>query len=88
MNALLDELLGKASCYALVHTLEVKAATSKGAVDELLDYLVQNSFNKFHYLNSFHDNPQKEIKSLLLADDVTLQQLRIGLVTPSKPFRR
>lgn len=84
----LDELLGKACCYALGHTLQGKGATSKAAVDESLDYLVQNIYNKFNYLKSFHDNPQAELKSLLLADDVTLQQLKTGLTaTPSKAMQ-
>lgn len=84
----LDELLGKASCYALGHTLQVKGTTSKAAVDESLDYLVQNIYNKFHYLKNFHDNPQKELKNILLSDDVTLQQLKTGVTaSPSKAMQ-
>ena len=84
----LDELLGKASCYALGHTLEIKGGTGKAAVDESLDYLVQNIYNKFHYLKGFHDNPQKEIRSILLSDDVALEQLRTGVAaTPSKSMQ-
>lgn len=85
---MLEDLLGKASCYALGQTLEFKAAASKGIVEGALDYLVQNIYNKFHYLTTFHDNPQKEIKTILLADDVALQQLKSGVAaTPSKAMQ-
>jgi len=74
---LLDDLVQKADYYALGQALEVKAAKCMAAVDEGLNYLVQNVFRKFSYLQQLHDEPIKELKAILFADDLGREQLKL-----------
>lgn len=74
--SLLDDLIQKADYYALGKALEIKAAKCTAAVDEGLDYMVQNVFRKFSYLQQLHDEPIKELKAILFADDLGLEQLK------------
>ena len=74
--SLLDDLIQKADYYALGKALEVKAAKCTAAVDEGLNYMVQNVFRKFSYLQQLHDEPIKELKAILFADDLGVQQLK------------
>lgn len=76
--SLLDALVQKADFYALGGELEIKAAKSPAAVDEGLDYLVKNVFGKFHYLKPLHNEPLKELKAVLFADDLAQQQLKLA----------
>ena len=75
---LLDDLIQKADCYTLGRALEIKAAKSTAAVDEGLDYLVKNVFRKFSYLQQLHDEPVKELKAVLFADDLGREQLKLA----------
>jgi hypothetical protein len=74
---LLDDLIQKADYYALGQALEVKAAKCMAAVDEGLNYMVQNVFRKFSYLQQLHDEPIKELKAILFADDLGREQLKL-----------
>ncbi|MCD6388911.1 MAG: BREX system P-loop protein BrxC, partial [Desulfobulbaceae bacterium] len=74
---LLDNLIQKADYYALGKALEIKAAKCTAAVDEGLDYMVQNVFRKFSYLQQLHDEPIKELKAILFADDLVGEQLKL-----------
>ena len=71
----MDDLILKAEVYTLGKPLEIKAATTLKALDEAFDYLVQNTFSKYDYLAKVHDDPIKEIKQILLSDDIGQQQL-------------
>ncbi len=76
--SLLDDLVQKADYYALGKALDIKAAKSTAAVDEGLNYLVQNVFRKFSYLQLLHDEPLKELKAILLVDELGRRQLELG----------
>ena len=75
---LVEKLILEADFYAIGQTLTLKAANAPAMVEAALDYLIKNIYTKFSYLTSLHDDPQKEIKALLLSDDVCLQQLKIS----------
>jgi len=74
---ILDELASDANYYALMKKQEIKAAKTAPAVNDVLDYLVLNIFSKFSFLTSLNENPQNEIKQILLADDVGQEQMRM-----------
>jgi len=74
---MLDELVSGADYYALMKKQDVKADRTAAAINEVLDYLSLNIFSKFGFLTTPHENPQKEIKQILLADDIGQEQLRL-----------
>ena len=77
--AVLDDLMFRADYYALGTSLENHASSSRKAFDDSLDYLVLNIYSKFGYLKSLCEDPQKEIKAVLLADNVAQEKLKIDL---------
>jgi hypothetical protein len=79
ITALLEKLVMDAEFYALGQTLNLKASTPRVAIEEGLDYIVQNLYNKFGYLKKLHDDPVKEIRAVLLSNDVSQVELEKGL---------
>lgn len=74
ISQLLSDMILQAEYYAMGSSLEIKASTPQAAVDEGLNYLVQNIYNKFNYLKKLHDDPIAEIREILTADDITERQ--------------
>jgi hypothetical protein len=82
---LLDRLFVEADCYALGQALEIKASSSATALAEALSYLIQNLYTKLGYLKGMQDDPIKEIRATLMADDIG--QGQFGMVgTESNPL--
>jgi hypothetical protein len=69
------DLILKAEFYTLGKSLDIKAANTSKSLDEAFDYLVQNTFSKYNYLAKVHDDPTKEIKQILLSDDIGQEQV-------------
>lgn len=74
--ALLEDMITRADYYGLGKKLEIKSASALAMINEALDYLVLNIFSKFSYLKKLHENHQKEIKAILLSDDIGHDQIR------------
>jgi hypothetical protein len=72
---LLDQLLVEGDSYALGQSLELKGSSSANALAEGLNYLIQNLFTKLSYLKGLTDDPIKEIRATLMADDIGQGQL-------------
>jgi len=70
-----DDLILNADFYTLGKALEINAPTTSKALDQAFDYLILNTFSKFDYLAHVHDDPIKEIKQILLSDDIGQEQL-------------
>ncbi|WP_045213853.1 BREX system P-loop protein BrxC [Desulfonatronovibrio magnus] len=81
---LLEELILRADCYALGQTLNIKAANPRGAVEEALEHVIQNLYNKFSYLSSLSDNPLQEIKAVVMASDSARENVRESLNSVNK----
>lgn len=69
----LEQLLVEADCYALGQSIVTKASQPRIAVAESLSYLIENIYTKLSYLKGLHDDPQKEIRATLMADDIGQQ---------------
>ncbi len=85
---LLEKLILEAQCAALGQTLEVKAATPRAVMEEAIEYVIENLYNKFGYLKKLHDDPSKEIKAVLLSTDVGQLELIKGLSEVNKEARQ
>ena len=76
---LMEKMVLDADFYAMGQTLGFKASTPRIAAEEALDYIVQNLYNKFSYLKTLTDDPSKEIRAVLLSNDVSQLELEKGL---------
>jgi hypothetical protein len=74
---LLDDLMAGAEFYALGKKLDIDGQTTTKAINEGFDYLVKNIFSKFSYLTYVASDPLKEIKQILMSDDVAQHQLSL-----------
>ena len=81
---LMRDLLLDASFYVHSQTFLPKRATAKDAVSEALDYLVNNTFSKMGYLEKLHDDPEREVQSLLRSDDLQKDLIHGTIATPNQ----
>lgn len=79
LTSLVEHLLCSAKVYALQQELQLKNSGAKAALDEALEYVIQNVFLKFSYLDVVHDDPIKELRAVLLSNDVARTQLQMDL---------
>ncbi|SFK15020.1 hypothetical protein SAMN04488082_11566 [Desulfomicrobium apsheronum] len=79
LTVLIENLLCQAKVYVLQQELQLKNSGAKGALDEALEYVIQNVFLKFSYLEVVHDDPIKELRAVLLSNDVARTQLQMDL---------
>jgi len=76
--AQIGELIVQGDCYAKGHQVRSKAATAPTLLDELINYLITNTYNKLPYLKIRKPDPIAEIRALLSADNVGQQELALG----------
>ena len=79
LTSLVENLLCTAKVYALQQELQLKNSGAKAALDETLEYVIQNVFLKFSYLEVAHDDPIKELRAVLLSNDVARSHLQMDL---------
>jgi len=73
----LSELIASGDFYALGQQVQIRTASPDKVLDELLNYLVTNTYSKLPYLKVRQVDPIAEIKAVLNADD--LGQHSLGL---------
>lgn len=76
--AQVGELIVQGDCYAKGQQVRSKAATAPTLLDELMNYLITNTYNKLPYLKVRQSDPIAEIRVLLTADNVGQQDLALG----------
>lgn len=79
LTVLIENLLCQTKVYALQQELQLKNSGAKAALDEALEYVIQNVFLKFSYLEVVHDDPIKELRAVLLSNDIAKSQLQMDL---------
>lgn len=76
LTSRVDNLILNAEFYTLGKALPTHTSgTSSRAIESAFDHLIQNIFNKYGYLTQVHDDPVKEIRQILLSDNIAQQQL-------------
>ncbi|TAG33475.1 MAG: BREX system P-loop protein BrxC, partial [Polaromonas sp.] len=73
----LSALITSGDFYALGQPVQIKAASSDKVLDELLNYLITNTYSKLPYLKVRQADPQAEIKAVLSSDDLTQHGLAL-----------
>ena len=74
----LSELITSGDFYALGQVVEIKATSPEKVLDELLNYLITNTYSKLPYLKVRQADPQAEIKAVLGSDDLTQHGLALN----------
>lgn len=67
----LSNLIAEGDFFALGQSVEVKAAGPDKVLDELLNYLITNTYTKLPYIKVRQADPIAEIKAVLAADDLS-----------------
>jgi hypothetical protein len=75
LTLLLSDMLGSAEYFVAGQSLKVKASSGATALDEAMEYLIQNTFNKMSFLKSLSPDPAKEIQSVLRSNDVAKENM-------------
>jgi len=76
LTSLIETLIVEADYFTMGKSIEIKSGSPAKAVEEAFNLLIQNVFSKFRYLAKVYDDPIKEIKETLTADDITQQQMQ------------
>lgn len=66
----LSEMVGQGDFFALGQPVQIKASSPSTVLDELLNYLITNTYSKLPYLKVRQADPIAEIRAVLSADDV------------------
>ncbi len=74
----LSTALVNGDCYALGQKLPSKGATPSTQIDELVNYLISNTYTKLKYLKIRQLDPIAEIKAVLMADSIGQHALSLG----------
>lgn len=74
----LSNLLIQGDFYALGQKLTVKAGNPGRLLDEIVNYLITNTYNKLGYLKHRSADPLAELKAVLAADDLAQKNLALG----------
>ncbi|MEI7688405.1 MAG: BREX system P-loop protein BrxC, partial [Planctomycetota bacterium] len=75
LSLLLGEMLATAEYFVAGQPLKLKASTPLAALEESMEYLVQNTFNKMSFLKRLTAEPLKEIQTVLRSNDVAKEHL-------------
>lgn len=74
----LGNLMLTGDCYVLGQKPQIKAASPTTLLDELVNYLISNTYTKLPYLKVRQADPIAEIKAVLAADDIGQHGLALG----------
>lgn len=70
LKNVLGNLVSDASYFAAGQRVEIKSSTPSTALDEALEYLIDNSFSKMAFITKFSDDPKRELQAILRANDI------------------
>ena len=74
----LSNLIAEGEFFAMGQSVVIKAVSPDKVLDDLLNYLITNTYSKLPYLKIRQDDPQAEIRAVLTADSVTAPGLGLG----------
>lgn len=74
----LSTLIVTGDCYAIGQKQQIKAASPSTLIDELVNYLISNTYTKLPYLKYRQADAISEIRAVLTADDIGQHSLALG----------
>ena len=79
LTGLIGKMLADAHYFVAGQRLEVAGSEPLAALNEAMDYLIQNTFTKMGYLTTLHDEPLKEIQAVLSSSDIEQHNLGMNM---------
>ena len=70
LRNVLGNLVTDATYFAAGQRVEIKSSAPQSALDEALEYLIDNTFSKMAYITKFSDEPKRELQAILRANDI------------------
>ena len=70
LELILSKLITEATYFACGQRLTIRSAAPQAALDESLEYLVQNTTPKLVYITKYSDDPKRELQAILRANDL------------------
>jgi len=70
LKHLLGNLVTDATYFAVGEKVDIKSSTPTVALDEALQYLIDNSFPKMAFISTFSEDAKKELQAILRANDI------------------
>jgi len=74
---MLEEMIIEGDYYASGQSLEQKSAAPKMALYNSVSYLIKNIYTKLGYLDALQEDPLKEIRAVLLSNDIGQYKLEL-----------
>ena len=78
LTNLLNEMMVEAEYYVAGQSLKIKATAAWSALDEAMEYLIQNTFNKMSYLKTLAAEPLKEVQAVLRSNDTAKESAPVS----------
>ncbi len=75
LTTLLGEMLAAAEYFVAGQLLKLKASAPMAALNEAMEYLIQNTFSKMSYLKLLSPEPLKEVQAVLRSNDIAKENL-------------
>jgi hypothetical protein len=75
LTHLLSDMLIGAEYFVTGQPLKIKGANPEAVLEEAMEYLIQNTFNKMSYLKRLTTEPLKELQAVLRSNDIAKEQL-------------
>lgn len=79
LTLMLSDMLAEADYFVAGQTPRLRATGPAARLDDALEYLVTNTFNKMGYLKHLHPEPLREIQAILRCSDVAQLTLDLNL---------
>jgi hypothetical protein len=70
LKTVLAKLVTDAAYFAAGQRVEIKSSSPTVALDEALEYLIDNTFPKMAFLGKFSEEPKRELQAILRANDI------------------
>ena len=74
---LLSDMLSSADYYVAGQSMKPGAGAPTLALQETMEYLIQNTFSKMGYLKRLSEEPEKEIQAVLRSNDIAQQTMAL-----------
>lgn len=74
----MEDMLAKADIYALGQYLKLKGSNILTQLDEICQYLLENTYTKLNYLKTLQPDIKRELSAVLNSDDITQMNLSLN----------
>ncbi len=74
----MEEMLAKAQAYALGQHLKLNSNSIAAQLDEICQYVLENTYTKLNYLKTLQPDTRRELSAVLNSDDISQMNLSLN----------